>query len=127
MNRPWDVRLVIRICAGPAVPGGVVAVIKELVTTVTLVAGFPPKLTVAPTAKPEPASDSTVPPTLGPLLGVTLAASGMEGHAAAKAFAASASAQQPRVVGFRGSSASAKRPPREPRGNHDRSTEPSAR
>jgi hypothetical protein len=52
-------------------PAGVVAVIVVLFMTVTLVAGFPPKVTVAPAAKFVPVIVTDVPPAAGPVLGLT--------------------------------------------------------
>ena len=56
----------------PAVPAGVVAVMDVLLTTTTLVAAVPPKVTVAPAAKFVPVIVTDVPPTVDPLLGDTL-------------------------------------------------------
>jgi hypothetical protein len=54
----------------PAAWAGVVAVIDVLLTSVTPVAGVPPKLTVAPDRKPVPAIVTLVPPLVVPVLGV---------------------------------------------------------
>jgi len=48
-----------------------VAFIKVLPTTVTELAAVPPKLTVAPEAKPVPEIDTIVPPAVGPDAGET--------------------------------------------------------
>jgi hypothetical protein len=56
----------------PALPAGVVAVIDVLLTTTTLVAATPPKVTVAPVAKFVPVIVTAVPPAVGPLFGLTL-------------------------------------------------------
>ena len=56
----------------PALPAGVVAVIEVLLTTTTLVAAVPPNVTVAPAAKFVPVIVTAVPPSVDPLLGLTL-------------------------------------------------------
>ena len=56
--------------AVPALPGGVLAVIVVAFTTVTLVAGLPPIVTVAPGRKFSPLIVITVPPLVGPKFGV---------------------------------------------------------
>jgi hypothetical protein len=56
----------------PALPAGVVAVIVVLFTTVTLVAGALPNVTVAPAAKFVPLIVTAAPPTNAPLCGDTL-------------------------------------------------------
>jgi hypothetical protein len=61
----------------PAVPVGVVAVMLVLLTTTTLVAAFPPIVTVAPAAKFVPAIVTAVPPTVGPVFGATLVTVGI--------------------------------------------------
>src|SRR5438128_10964537 len=53
----------------PAAWAAVVAVSEVLLTTVTLVAAVPPRLTVAPAAKPVPVTVTAVPPLLVPELG----------------------------------------------------------
>src|SRR5438445_7858527 len=53
----------------PAAWAAVVAVSEVLLTTVTLVAAVPPRLTVAPAAKPVPVRVTAVPPLLVPELG----------------------------------------------------------
>jgi len=53
----------------PAACAGVVAVIEVALTTVTLVAAVPPKLTVAPDAKPLPVIATDVPPLVLPEVG----------------------------------------------------------
>ena len=53
----------------PAACAGVVAVIEVELTTVTLVAAVPPKLTVAPDAKPVPVILTDVPPLVLPEVG----------------------------------------------------------
>ena len=55
----------------PALPAGVVAVILVLLTTVKLVAGALPKVTVAPAAKFVPVIVTAVPPEVEPLFGLT--------------------------------------------------------
>lgn len=69
-------------------------------TTVTFVAGFPPKLTVVPGVKFAPVSVTAVPPTVGPLLGVTVVTLGGAGHPTIKAIATGASRLR-RVTGFK--------------------------
>ena len=54
---------------GPAACAAVVAVIDVLFTTVTPVAGVPPRLTVAPARNPVPAMDTGVPPLIVPEFG----------------------------------------------------------
>jgi hypothetical protein len=56
----------------PALPAEVVAVIDVLLTTTTLVAAVPPKVTVAPAVKLVPVMVTAVPPVVGPLFGLTL-------------------------------------------------------
>jgi hypothetical protein len=53
----------------PAACAGVVAVIEVELTTVTLVAAVPPKLTVAPDEKPVPVILTDVPPLVLPEVG----------------------------------------------------------
>jgi hypothetical protein len=53
----------------PAACAGAVAVIEVLLTTVTLLAAVPPKLTVAPATKFAPVTVTAVPPLLDPELG----------------------------------------------------------
>ena len=60
----------------PLACAGVVALIDVLPTTVTLVAGVPPKLTVAPEANPVPEIETPVPPVVGPDAGETLLTTG---------------------------------------------------
>ena len=55
----------------PAAPAGAVAVIVVGFTTVTFVAATVPKLTVAGLAKLVPVMVTTVPPAVGPELGLT--------------------------------------------------------
>jgi hypothetical protein len=65
-------------CA-PAVPAGVVAVMRLALVTLTFVAAAPPTRTVAPEAKFVPEMVSVVPPVVGPLVGemaVTVGAAG---------------------------------------------------
>ena len=50
----------------PAAWAGDVALIEMLLTKVTAVAGVPPKLTVAPVRKPDPAMVTIVPPAVVP-------------------------------------------------------------
>ena len=56
----------------PTVPGGVVAVIRFGLTTVTEVPGTPPKVTVAGATNPAPLIETTVPPAEDPTVGETL-------------------------------------------------------
>jgi hypothetical protein len=56
----------------PAVPAGVVAVIVVAFVTTTFVAASPPNVTVAPAAKFVPVIVTAVPPSVDPLLGLTL-------------------------------------------------------
>ena len=56
----------------PALPAGVVAVIVVPFTTTTLVAAAPPNVTPAPAAKFVPVIVTAVPPSVVPLLGLTL-------------------------------------------------------
>lgn len=53
----------------PAAWAGVAAVIEMPLTRVTAVAGVPPKLTVAPVRKPDPAMVTLVPPAVVPETG----------------------------------------------------------
>lgn len=62
----------------PAVPVGVFAVMVVVFTTTTLVAGFGPTFTVAPVAKFVPMMVIAVPPTVEPVLGLTLVIVGDE-------------------------------------------------
>ena len=55
--------------AAPAAWGGVTAVIVVLLGTCTLVAGEPPKETVAPGWKLPPVKVTVVPPVMGPVIG----------------------------------------------------------
>jgi hypothetical protein len=73
--------LVTMTFTAPAAWAGVVAVIDALLTSVTPVAGVPPKLTVAPARKPVPAIVTLVPPLVVPVLGVIEATwgAGLEG------------------------------------------------
>src|SRR5579871_6020440 len=65
----------------PAACAGVTAVILVLLTTVTLVAGVLPKVTVAPDSKPVPLSVTVVPPAVEPLVGETVFSTGpVQGH-----------------------------------------------
>jgi len=65
----WLSVLVTTTVTAPAAWAGVVAVIEALLTTVTPVAGVPPKLTVAPAAKFVPARVTAVPPLTEPEFG----------------------------------------------------------
>jgi hypothetical protein len=56
----------------PAACAGVVAVIVVPLTTTTLVAAVPPKVTPAPAAKFVPVIVTAVAPAAGPLFGLTL-------------------------------------------------------
>jgi hypothetical protein len=53
----------------PAACAAAVAEIEVLLTTVTPVAGVPPRVTVAPERKPVPVMVTGVPPAGGPKLG----------------------------------------------------------
>jgi hypothetical protein len=64
------------VTEAPAVPAGVVAVIKVLLVTVTPVAALPPKLTVAPVKKLVPVIVTAVPPAADPEFGETEATVG---------------------------------------------------
>jgi hypothetical protein len=66
----WASAFVTTTLTIPAACTGVVAVIDVLFTIVTLVAGVPPKLTVAPDRKPVPVRVTAVPPIVVPELGV---------------------------------------------------------
>jgi hypothetical protein len=66
-----DPGLVTVTVTAPALPAGVVAVIVVLLVTTTLVAAAAPNDTVAPDAKFVPVIVIDVPPTVGPLLGLT--------------------------------------------------------
>src|SRR5579872_6680621 len=63
--------LVTTTLTAPAAWAGVVAVMVELLTTVTLPAAVPPKLTLAPARKLLPLMLTAVPPPVGPELGET--------------------------------------------------------
>jgi hypothetical protein len=65
--------LVTATSTDPAACAGVVAVIAALLTTVTLGAAMPPKVTVAPLTKFVPVIVTAVPPLVPPELGETLA------------------------------------------------------
>ena len=65
----WPSELVTTTFTTPAAWAAVVAVSEVLLTTVTLVAAVPPRLTVAPAAKPVPVTVTAVPPLLVPELG----------------------------------------------------------
>ena len=56
----------------PKVWAGVIAVTDELLTTVTLIAAVPPKLTIAPDTKLLPLMVTDVPPIDVPLFGLTV-------------------------------------------------------
>src|SRR5258705_249091 len=56
----------------PAACVGVVAVIVVALTTITLVAALPPRLSVAPARKLVPVTVTAVPPVVGPDTGATL-------------------------------------------------------
>ena len=58
-------------------PAGVVQVICTELMKVTPVAGFPPKVTVAPATKSVPATLTAVPPASGPVFRVTTATVGV--------------------------------------------------
>src|SRR5580693_8388021 len=62
----------------PALPAGVVAVMVVLFTNVTLVAGVPPKVTIAPEAKLVPVIVTAVPPAVDPVFGDTLVTLGVD-------------------------------------------------
>ena len=61
--------LVTTTLTAPAACAGVVAVIDVALTTFTLVAAVPPKLTVAPVRKPVPVMATEVPPAVVPEVG----------------------------------------------------------
>lgn len=63
----------------PVTLGGVMQLIDVLDETVTLGAGTPPNVTVAPVSNPLPEIVTDVPPTAGPVLGVTEAIVGING------------------------------------------------
>ena len=54
----------------PAACAGVVAVMEVPLTSITLVADVPPRLTVAPVRKPVPVMVIAVPPLVVPVVGV---------------------------------------------------------
>lgn len=56
----------------PAVPAGVTHVRLMLFITVTLVAGFPPKVTLVTPLKLDPPTVTDVPPAVDPLFGEQL-------------------------------------------------------
>jgi hypothetical protein len=56
----------------PALPAGVVAVIVVLLAMTTFVAAAAPNVTVAPVAKFVPVIVTAVPPSVDPVLGLTL-------------------------------------------------------
>jgi len=62
--------LVTVTATAPAACAGVVAVIEVLLTTFTLVAAVPPRLTVAPGRKPVPVMVTAAPPFGVPVFGV---------------------------------------------------------
>jgi hypothetical protein len=66
----WPFTVTVTVTA-PALPTGVVAVIVELLTTVTFAAAAAPNVTVAPEAKFVPVMVTDVPPAVVPLLGET--------------------------------------------------------
>ena len=59
--------LVTTTSLAPAVPAGVVAVIEVALVKMTLVAGVPPTVTVAPVTNPVPVITITVAPAVGPV------------------------------------------------------------
>ena len=65
----WASVLVTTTFTAPAACAAVVAVIDVLLTTVTLVAAVPPRLTVAPARKPVPVIVTGVPPAVVPDVG----------------------------------------------------------
>ena len=67
----WLSEFVTTTVTPPAAWEGVVAVIEVLLATVTPVAAFPPKLTVAPEAKFVPVIVTPVPPRVDPESGDT--------------------------------------------------------
>ena len=62
-------RFVTTTSTAPALCAGVVAVIDVLFTTVTLVAGVSPRITIAPAWKPVPMILTAVPPLADPEVG----------------------------------------------------------
>ena len=67
----WVSGFVTITLAPPALPVGVVITSDPAVCTTTPVADTPPTLTVAPAWKPDPLRVTTVPPAVGPLVGVS--------------------------------------------------------
>ena len=67
----WPSVLVTTTFTAPAACAGVVAVMLVALPTFTLVAGEPPRLTVAPAKKPVPVIVTEVPPASGPDPGET--------------------------------------------------------
>jgi hypothetical protein len=67
----WLFTVTVTVTA-PTACAGVVAVIEVLLTTTTFVAAVPPNVTVAPEAKLVPVIVTAVPPSIDPLLGLTL-------------------------------------------------------
>ena len=67
----WPPESATRTSRAPAVPAGVRAVMRVLLTTTTLVAAAPPIVTVAPAAKFVPVTVTAVPPAAGPDTGET--------------------------------------------------------
>ena len=65
----WPPGLVTTTLTAPLACAGVTAVIVVLPTTFTFVAAVPPKVTVAPVAKPVPEIVTMVPPPAGPDVG----------------------------------------------------------
>lgn len=68
----WPPASVTVTVTGPAVPAGVVAVIRVVLATTTPVAAAVPNVTVAPVAKLVPVIVTAVPPDVEPVFGETL-------------------------------------------------------
>ena len=66
----WVSGVVTTTSCAPAMPAGVVAVIKVELTTVTFVAATPPIVTVAPDWKLAPLMVTPAPPTISPAVGL---------------------------------------------------------
>ena len=71
--------VVIATALAPAVPDGVTAVTEVLDTTVTLVAGLPPTVTLLASVKLVPVMVMEVPPRVVPLVGLTVLMVGIVG------------------------------------------------
>ena len=62
---------VVTVTSTVPVPAGLSAVIEVSLTTVTFVAGVVPKSTAVAPVKPVPVIVTSVPPSVGPLVGLT--------------------------------------------------------